>query len=92
VQVIAPKPEHHKLIKFIGWVIAVFGMGLCVFGYFIDGSAVFIDWPRYLPGWVADYIPNLEVEIGFALSMIGMVPIYYVAFLESKEADRGVGD
>jgi len=61
-------------------------MGLCVYGYFIDGNAVFINWPRYLPDWAAEYIPNREVEIGYAMSMIGMIPIYYFAFLESKDA------
>ncbi|MBT3330805.1 MAG: hypothetical protein HOK21_05625 [Rhodospirillaceae bacterium] len=83
---IAPDPRPYGRIKIIGWIISIIGMVLWLYGYMYDGSPGLVDWPQYLPDWAAEFVPNLEAEIGFAISLVGMVPLYYVAFKEMKAA------
>ncbi len=81
---LSKNPQRHTLIKTAGWVVSVVGMGLWLYGYMIDGGASIVDWSQYLPGWAAEFVPNWQAEFGLALSMIGMVPIYYVAIHEFR--------
>jgi hypothetical protein len=31
----------------------------------------------HTPWWIADYLPNVEAELGMALDFVGMIPIYW---------------
>jgi hypothetical protein len=42
-----------------------------------DGNPSLGDWSAITPRWVADFLPNIESEIGMALVFAGMVPIYW---------------
>ena len=61
----------------IGWAISLVGMALWLYGYFVTGHPSLIDWRANTPWWIADFLPNLESEIGMVLAFGGMVPIYW---------------
>jgi hypothetical protein len=61
----------------IAWIIELAGMALWLYGYFATGNPSLIDWQTYTPWWIADYLPNIESEIGMALVFAGMVPLYW---------------
>ena len=64
-------------IVIIGWIISLAGTALWVYGYFATGSPSLIDWHANTPWWIADYLPNIESEIGMVLTFVGMVPVYW---------------
>lgn len=61
----------------IGWIISLAGMALWLYGYFAIGNPPLIDWHANTPWWIADFLPNIESEIGMVLAFGGMVPIYW---------------
>jgi hypothetical protein len=61
----------------IGWIISLSGTGLWLYGYFATGYPSLIDWHAKTPGWIADFLPNIESEVGMTLAIVGMVPIYW---------------
>jgi protein-S-isoprenylcysteine O-methyltransferase Ste14 len=61
----------------IAWIISLVGMVLWLYGYFATGNPSFIDWRADTPWWIADFLPNIESEIGMALVCIGTVLIYW---------------
>ncbi len=75
----APKPARctSQLFVISGWVVTALGMILWVYGYFATGTPSLIAWGDYLPGWAAEWLPNLEAEIGMALLIIGSIPAYW---------------
>jgi len=60
----------------IGWIISVAGMALWLYGYFATGNPSLVDWHANTPWWIADFLPNIESEIGMALVFAGMLPLY----------------
>jgi hypothetical protein len=58
-------------IVIAGWVILLAGTILWGYGYFATGHPSLIDWKVYTPWWIADYLPNVESEIGMVLVCIG---------------------
>jgi len=52
-------------------------MVLWLYGYFATGNPSLIDWQANTPWWIADFLPNIESEIGMVLVCVGMVPIYW---------------
>jgi len=52
-------------------------MVLWTYGYFVVGRPPVIDWAAHTWWWIADFLPNLESEIGMVLVLVGMVPIYW---------------
>jgi hypothetical protein len=62
---------------FIGWITELAGMALWLYGYFATGNPSLINWHAITPWWIADFLPNIESEIGMALVCAGMVPIYW---------------
>jgi hypothetical protein len=62
-----------------GWIIMLIGTAIWVYGYFVTGHPALIDWQAYTPWWIADYLPNLESEIGLVLVCVAMVPMYWPA-------------
>jgi Ni,Fe-hydrogenase I cytochrome b subunit len=62
-----------------GWILMLAGTALWVYGYFIAGHPPLIDWKADTPSWIAEFLPNLESEMGMVLVFIAMVPIYWPA-------------
>jgi hypothetical protein len=58
------------------WIGSLGGMVLWLYGYLTAGSPSLVDWHNRVPWWIADYLPNIQAEIGMALMVVGMVPIY----------------
>jgi len=65
------------MIKVFGWILELAGTALWIYGYFVIGNPSLIDWHADAPWWIADYLPNIESEIGLVLILAGMVPIYW---------------
>ena len=61
----------------IGWIIELAGTALWVYGYFVTGHPTLIDWHGKTPWWIADWLPNIESEIGMGLLFAGMLPTYW---------------
>ena len=61
----------------LGWGISAVGMALWLYGYFATGNPSLINWHTHTPWWIADYLPNIESEIGMALVCVGTVVIYW---------------
>ena len=61
----------------IGWIIVLAGMALWLYGYFATGNPSVIDWHAKTPWWIADFLPNIESEIGIALVFVGLGPMYW---------------
>jgi hypothetical protein len=70
------KARRMSKVVIIGWSIEAAGMALWLYGYFATGNPSLIDWHANAPWWIADYLPNIESEIGMALIFAGMVPLY----------------
>ena len=64
-------------VAIIAWFISFAGMALWLYGYFATGNPSLIDWRAYTPWWVADFLPNIEAEIGMALGCVGTVLLYW---------------
>jgi len=71
--------SEHKVSKevIVGWIVVLAGMALWLYGYSVTGNPSVVDWHANAPPWIADFLPNIESEIGMALSFAGMVPIYW---------------
>ena len=65
------------MTKLIGWAIYLIGMALWLYGYLWSGHPALIDWRNSAPWWIADFFPNVEAEIGMALMIASMLPIYW---------------
>jgi hypothetical protein len=61
----------------IGWIISLLGTALWLYGYYASGHPSLIDWHTTAPWWIADFLPNIESEVGMVLAFAGMVPIYW---------------
>jgi hypothetical protein len=72
------EPRSGKL-PIIGWTITLVGSALWLYGYFVTGHASLIAWQTNSPWWIADFLPNIESEIGMVLAFAGMVPMYWPA-------------
>jgi hypothetical protein len=70
-------------LKIVGWTLSIAGLIVWLYGYLTTGHPTLIAWRASAPWWIADYLPNLEAEIGVALMCVGMVPLYWPA------SDRG---
>ena len=60
--------------KSIGWAIYAAGFVMWLFGYFSAGHATAVDWDVAMPSWISSFVPNLEAELGLALTFAGMIP------------------
>jgi hypothetical protein len=69
--------ERVSKLVIIGWMISSAGTALWLYGYFAAGHPSIIDWHARSPWWIADYLANIESEIGMTLAFAGMVPIYW---------------
>ena len=60
-----------------GWIVTVIGTALWIYGYFAKGNPPLINWQAQTPWWIADYLPNIESEIGLVLVCVGAVVTYW---------------
>lgn len=63
--------------ELIGWLVSLPGAAIWLYGYFAEGTAPFVDWRALFPEWFAEFLPNFESEVGFALMILGSVLIYW---------------
>ena len=62
----------------IAWIVMLAGTILWLYGYFWSGHPALVDWHTYTPPrWIADFIPNMESEMGLALMLAAMIPMYW---------------
>ena len=75
-----PRPKERGVrIKIVGWSLAVTGTILWLYGYLSIGHQALFDWHASAPWWIADFLPNLEAEIGTALMLVSLLAIYWPA-------------
>ena len=60
-----------------GWTLMLAGIALWGYGYFVPGRPPLFDWNANAPWWIADFLPNIESEIGLVLVVAAMIPIYW---------------
>jgi hypothetical protein len=63
--------------KSIGWAICAAAFAIWLFGYLRAGHVSLIDWRAITPWWISSFVPNLEAELGLALMLASMIPIYW---------------
>ena len=66
-------------------------VGTALWGYalFVTGTAPIIDWKLNAPWWIADYLPNMQSELGLVLVCLGSLAPYLAAQalrLQAKKA------
>jgi len=66
-----------RLPVIVGWAIQLIGTALWIYGYFVTGHPSLINWQEITPRWFAEWLPNIESEIGLALVLVGMIPMYW---------------
>ncbi len=64
-------------ISIVAWITLLIGSALWVYGYFVVGHSPIIDWHANTPWWIADFLPNVESEVGMLLCTASMVPMYW---------------
>ncbi len=72
-----PLPHPGRLFVITGWVVTALGLAVWGYGYFVTGTPPLVTWSTYLPSWAADWLPNLEAEIGMVLLILGSIPAYW---------------
>ena len=60
--------------KNFGWAIYAAGFAIWLFGYLSKGHAPLFDWKGTTPWWISGFVPNLEAELGLALSFASIFP------------------
>ena len=72
---VASRSERFHVIA--GWAASLFGIVLWAYGYFVTGTSPLVAWSDVLPSWAAEWLPNLEAEIGLILVIAGSIPLYW---------------
>jgi hypothetical protein len=73
------RESRQSRILLLGRFVSLLGTILWVYGYFKNEGTPLIDWRVYSPWWVADFLPNVEAEIGMALMCAGTTISLYCA-------------
>jgi hypothetical protein len=66
-----------RKLTIIGWILMLSGTAVWLYGYSVTGHPPLIDWRVHTPWWIADFLPNIESEIGMLLMFAGMLPTYW---------------
>jgi len=66
-------------LSIIGWIAELTGTALWIYADFVTGHKSVVEWHAFAPWWIADFLPNIESEIGMVLVFAGMVPLYWPA-------------
>ena len=67
------------ILSIVGWIGYVAGGLLWLYGYLVTGTKALVDWASISPTWVAEFMPNLEAELGMLVMCIFMVPVFWNA-------------
>jgi len=67
-------PGRIAKAKIFGWAIYAAGFAIWLFGYLSKGHAPVFDWNGTTPWWISSFVPNLEAELGLALSFASIFP------------------
>jgi hypothetical protein len=73
------KQDRIPNAKSIGWAIYAAGFVIWLFGYLSVGHAPVFRWDTATPWWISSFAPNLEAELGLALTFTSMIRIYWRA-------------
>ena len=61
-----------------GWIIEVAGTALWIYRYFATGNPSLINWQTITPWWIANFLPNIQAEIGGGACLSRtMIPLYW---------------
>jgi hypothetical protein len=60
--------------KTLGWAIYALGSAIWLFGYLSAGHSPLFDWAAATPWWISSFVPNLEAELGLALTFASIIP------------------
>lgn len=60
-----------------GLIISLLGSALWIYGYFTTGMPSLVNWAALTPWWIADFLPNIESEIGMVVACVGTVLSYW---------------
>lgn len=74
-------------MRVAGWILQSAGLALYLFGYFTTGNARLFDWSAHTPWWIADFLPNAESEIGIAVMLVSLIPMYWPRRTAATEGD-----
>jgi hypothetical protein len=61
----------------IAQIVSWIGAAIWLFGYFVTGHQSLIDWQAYTPSWIAEFLPNVESEIGMVACLSGTIAVYW---------------
>ena len=61
----------------VAQVVSLVGAAIWIFGYFVTGHRSLIAWQAYTPSWIAEFLPNIESEIGMVFCLGGMIAMYW---------------
>ena len=64
-------------LKIGGWILSVFGTLLWVYGYWSQAAPPLVNWAQITPHWFAEFLPDLYCELGFLLSCVSLIPLYW---------------
>jgi hypothetical protein len=67
------------ILGIVGWIGYVAGGLLWLYGYLVTGTKALVDWVSISPAWVAEFMPNLQAELGMLVMCIAMVPLFWNA-------------
>ena len=62
-----------KAASRLSFAISVVGICIWAYGYLTTGHPRFVNWDGW-PWWIADFMPNVESEIGMGLLLASMIP------------------
>ena len=69
--------ETTMSVRAIGWITELVGLALWFYGYFFLGHPSIINWHDHSPWWIAEWLPNLEAEIGALIMLVALIPMYW---------------
>ena len=68
-----------SILSIVVWGGYIVGGLLWLYGYLVTGTKALVDWASLSPTWVAEFMPNLEAEMGMLVMCIAMVPLFWNA-------------
>jgi hypothetical protein len=64
-------------VTVVGAVLYSIGAAIWMVGFFVHGHHSLLNWQSFSPTWIAMFMQNFESELGFALTTIGTIAIYW---------------
>jgi hypothetical protein len=76
-------------MKAIATIVSLLGTGLWLYGYLVTGHHPVIDWHSLTPWWIADFLPNIEAELGMAIAFLAGLPLCLPARFRGSRSHYG---